>query len=286
MVKQRVIAVIVVKDSLAVQSIGFERYLPIGKPEIAAEFLNEWGVDEIVLVDIDAMREKRLIDLDLVQKVAQKIFTPLCVGGGIRTKEDIKKVLDAGADKVAVNQMLFDRDFLQEATHYFGKQCIVASVDITKKEGEYRIYDYLSRSATHDPFTFIDTLDVGEILVNVVEKDGMKSGYETALYQELTKRTNIPVIALGGAKNPYDMQALLDSVPNISAVAAANFFHYFEHSVAITKAILKKEKNRPVRHDGLLRYDDFNFDEDGRLVKKADEELEKMLFEYHEKEVI
>ena len=286
MVKQRVIAVIVVKNSLAVQSIGFERYLPIGKAEIAAEFLNEWGVDEIVLLDIDAMREKRLIDLDLVQKVAQKIFTPLCIGGGIRTKEDIKKVLDAGADKVAINQMLFDRDFLQEATHYFGKQCIVASVDITKKEGEYRIYDYLSRSATHNPFTFIDTLDVGEILVNVVEKDGMKSGYEIPLYQELTKRTNIPVIALGGAKNPYDMQALLDSVPNISAVAAANFFHYFEHSVAITKAILKKEKNRPVRHDGLLRYDDFDFDEDGRLVKKADEELEKMLFEYHEKEVI
>ena len=286
MVKQRVIAVIVVKNSQAVQSIGFERYLPIGKAEIAAEFLNEWGVDEIVLLDIDATKEGRLIDLDLVRKVAQKIFTPLCVGGGIKTKEDIKKVLEAGADKVAINQALHRSDFIQSAADYFGKQCIVASIDITKKEGKYRLYDYLTRKAMDDPFSIIETLGAGEIIVNVVERDGMKTGYEILLYQKLTALTNIPIIALGGAKNPYDMRDLLDSVPKISAVAAANFFHYYEHSVAITKAILKKEKNRPIRHDGLLRYEDFDFDEDGRILKKEDEELEKMLFEYHKKEVI
>ena len=286
MVKKRIIATIIIKNNRAVQSIGFKEYLPIGKPEIAAEFLNEWGIDEITLIDIDASREGRLIDINSVKKVANAIFTPLSVGGGIRSLDDIKYLLDAGADKVILNQSLKNSHFINQAVTYFGKQCIVASIDVLPKGQKYYLYDYLRQTTSDTLQEMIHSLDVGEFLINVVTKDGKKTGYDTTLYNRLTAITDTPIIALGGAKNPMDMRVLFDSVENISAASAANFFHYSEHSVATTKAFLKQDVNRPIRHDGTLQYANRAFDEDARVLKQEEDTLKEMLFQYHKKERI
>ena len=286
MVKKRIIATIILKNNLAVQSIGFKEYLPIGKPEIAAEFLNEWGIDEIALIDIDASREGRLIDINRVKKVANAIFTPLSVGGGIQTLDDIKRLLDAGADKVIINQSLKNSNFIEQAVDYFGKQCIVASLDVMPHAQKYYLYDYLTQSRDDTLQERVRSLHVGEFLINVVTKDGKKTGYDIALYNYLTSITDTPIVALGGAKDANDIKTLFDNANKISAASAANFFHYMEHSVAITKAYLKSDLNRPIRHDGSLQYANRAFDETARVLKQEDETLANMLFEYHEKERI
>jgi len=285
MIKKRVIATIIIKDGWAVQSIGFNNYLPVGKAEIAAEFFNEWGVDEIALIDISATRNNTLIQSETVKKVASKIFTPLSVGGGIKTIDDIRLILDHGADKVIINHALKKSDFIQKAIHYFGKQCIIASVDAIQEGKKYYRYDYLTHNFTDDLFQTLQSIQTGEILLNSVNRDGMKNGYDLELYTKALEVTQTPLIAMGGAKNPYNLRELFDKT-DLSAAAAANFFHYYEHSISITKALLKSDTNRPIRHDGLLKYNQFEFDEDGRIKKQDEEELQQMLFEHHQREII
>ncbi len=285
MIKKRVIATIIIKDGWAVQSIGFNDYLPVGKAEIAAEFFNEWGVDEIALIDISATRNNTLIQNETIKKVASKILTPLSIGGGIKTIDDIRLILDHGADKVIINHALQKSEFIQKAIHYFGKQCIIASVDAIQKEDKYYRYDYLTHNYKDNLFQTLQTIQTGEILLNSVNHDGMKNGYDLELYSRVLEVTQTPLIAMGGAKSPYDLRELFDKT-DVSAAAAANFFHYYEHSISITKAILKSDINRPIRHDGLLKYTQFAFDKDGRIKKEDEVKLQQMLFEHHKREII
>jgi len=134
---KRLIATLVIKDGLVVQSIGFKKYLPIGRPEIAVEFLNSWGIDEIIILDIDATKNERLIDVELVKRAAKKCFVPLTIGGGIKNIEHAEKLLQAGADKIAVNfGARADLSLIDELSTSYGNQFVVVGIDILK-HGHY-----------------------------------------------------------------------------------------------------------------------------------------------------
>ena len=289
MPKKRIIACLTVKDGIVVQSIGFEKYLPVGRADIAARFLDDWGVDEIVLVDIRASAEKRLISTDLVRAVSQSCYVPVTAGGGIRTSEDIRTVLQAGADKISVNSLALDGpETMWQASRTFGRQCIVASIDVEKDEhGAYRVFSRTSQAGDLDPVDCAKRAEdagAGEILLNSVERDGIKEGYDLEILERVAEAINIPVIALGGAGHPDHFAEALKQ-PFLSAAAAGNFFHFTEHSVATLKSYLVQH-GHDVRLESQAAYAQFAFQDSGRAAKRPDEQLVEMIFEHIPEEVI
>lgn len=288
MLKKRIAAVLVIKDGIVVQSLGFQRYLPVGKPAIAIEFLNHWGIDEIIMLDISATRKGYGPDFSMVRKAGQQCRVPLTVGGGITNIAQIHDLMHCGADKVSLNQAGLSRfELLRDAARVFGDQCIVASIDASWTDSGYRVYDYKEGKTL--PITPCDhakrmrDAGAGEILINSVDRDGMKTGFDFDLINQICQVVTIPVIACGGAGGP---QHLIDAIVNTSAsaIAAANFFHFFEHSVTITKA--QTRLNHPIRHETHAKYEDNQFDKCGRPLKKDDQVLESLLYLKIEKEVI
>lgn len=291
MLKKRLIATLVIKNGLVVQSIGFKRYLPIGKPEIIIDFLNQWGIDEIIMVDIDATREGRCIDPELVQKVSKKCFVPLCVGGGISSVEQIHSLIHSGADKVSLNtQSFLNPSLINEGARFFGSQCLVASIDASRNaKGELKAFIHGGKTTTSYTPSHLAHLasehGAGEILLNSIDRDGMKNGYDIELIQSVLNTTSLPLIALGGAKDPSCMKTLLEEC-DVSGVAAGNYFHYIEHSATIAKAYLSRYFPDQIRIDSYTNYSDALFDKTARLLKNEDNILQEMLFEFHPKEVI
>ncbi len=289
MLKRRVIAVVVVRDGVAVQSIGFKKYLPIGKPEIAVEFLGQWGVDEIILIDISASKCGDGPDVGMVERVAKKCFVPLTVGGGINQITHVYQLIHGGADKISLNHAL-NEDFglVTEISGVFGAQCVVVSIDVVKTPSGYRVYDYIGACETGHSARELSRLaaecGAGEILLNSVDRDGSGSGFDTILVREVCESVNIPVICAGGAGTPQHFVEVFKST-KVHAAAAANFFHFSEHSVAVTKSVLA-ENGIPIRHDTHFDYAAATLDSRGRLLKKPDIYLESLLFERLEKEVI
>lgn len=288
MLKKRITANLVVKDGLVVQSIGFRKYLPVGRPSVAIEFLNQWGIDEIILTDISATAHGKGPDFNMIRNATKKCFVPLTIGGGITHVDHIKELMHCGADKIALNQAALNNpEIITKASHIFGNQCVVVSIDGIATEHGHRVYDYLKKEVTSfSPGKFAcvnQELGAGEILINSVDRDGSYLGYDLPLINEVCNHVNIPVIACGGAKNATDMIEALKST-NASAVSAANFFHFTEHSVNITKAIIKKELE--VRIETHADYAESMFDANMRILKKQDEILEHMLYVHIEKEVI
>lgn len=289
MLKQRIIATLIIKNGIVVQSIGFENYLPVGKPKIAVEALNDWGVDEIIILDIDASKNFTCIDKNLIKELSSFSQVPITVGGGIKAEDEIKELLRSGADKVSINQeFLKNPTFLRTASQIFGVQCIIASLDIIKKDDEYFVYDYINKTPAmkmQEALQLAQTNGTGEIILNNVDRDGKKSGFDLELIQKACQISEIPIIAIGGAKNAKDMEKAL-KIKELSAIGAANYFHFSEHSVTMTKGYIKRKVFYPIRLEGHINYKNSNFDEDARLSKKDDETLLSMIFETHEKEVI
>lgn len=288
MLKKRIIANLVVKNGVVVQSIGFRKYLPVGKPEIAIEFLNQWGIDEIILTDISASAHGKGPDFKMIRNATKKCFVPLTIGGGITHVDHIKELMHCGADKIALNlAALYQTDLITEAAHIFGNQCVVVSIDGISTQDGYRVYDYMNKKATdYKPGLFANAnerLGAGEILINSVDRDGSYLGYDLELINEVCSNVNIPVIACGGAKNANDMIGALKAT-NASAVSAGNFFHFTEHSVNTTKALLKKELD--VRIETHADYSESMFDKNLRILKKHDDILEHMMYVNIEKEII
>jgi len=285
MLKRRIAAAVIVKDGIVVQSIGFQRYLPVGRPEIAVEFLSHWGADEIILLDISATRQRRVVSPELVKRVAARCLVPLAVGGGIGAVEDIERLLQAGADKVCINRALFQApEFVTAAAQKFGNQCVVASIDVAGG----MVYDYLKASTGGlDPLTFarrVESLGAGEILLNAVERDGQRGGFDVELNAVVSAGLTIPVIALGGAGTPGHFKEVFERT-NVRAACAANFFHYSEHSIIRLKAALLND-GPAVRLETSATYEDASSDGEGRLIKKSDDELERLLYIRIEKEII
>ena len=289
MLKKRVVAVVVVQDGIAVQSIGFKKYMPIGKPGIAVEFLGQWGADEIVLIDISASKRCGGPDMKMIEQVAKKCFVPLTVGGGITELSHVNQLIHGGADKVSLNQVLYENSKLvSEIGEVFGAQCVVVSIDAITTADGYRVYDYLgARETSHfvkDYARLAAEWGAGEILLNSVDRDGSGIGFDSALVSLVSDSVNIPVICVGGAGSPLHFLEIFNST-KVHAAAAANFFHYSEHSVTVTKSVLT-QGGVSIRHDTQADYSSAMFDSRGRLLKLSDADLKNLLFDRIETEVI
>jgi len=257
MLKVRVIPCLDVKDGRVVKGVNFEGLRDAGDPVEQAILYDKAGADELCFLDITASHENRGTLLDVVRRTAEVCFMPLTVGGGVRTLEDIRALLLAGADKVSINTAAVSRpEFVKEAAEKFGSQCIVAAIDAKKGEkGNYEIFTHGGRKATG-----IDAVEhakklvgygAGEILLTSMDRDGVKSGYDLELTRAVSDAVEVPVIASGGVGNVQD---LVDGVTkgHASAVLAASIFHFGEVTIAEAKSALAAAglPTRPVsEHD-------------------------------------
>ena len=243
MLKVRVIPCLDVKDGRVVKGVNFEGLRDAGDPVEQAILYDKAGADELCFLDITASHENRGTLLDVVHRTAEVCFMPLTVGGGVRTLDDIRALLLAGADKVSINTAAVSRpEFVKEAAEKFGSQCIVAAIDAKMADsGRYEIFTHGGRKPTG-----IDAVEharrltgygAGEILLTSMDRDGVKSGYDLKLTRAVADAVTVPVIASGGVGNVQD---LVDGVRegHASAVLAASIFHFGEVSVAQAKAAL------------------------------------------------
>lgn len=288
MLKKRLIAVLVVKNGLVVQSIGFRKYLPIGKPDIAVDFLNSWGIDEIVVLDIDASVQKRGPDFAMIEQLSRKNFTPLSIGGGISSVAEMKKVIHFGAEKIVINKAaLQNPELISQAVDILGRQSVIVSVDVKKLGNKYFVFsDSGSRKTSLEVTKWvrkIEELGAGEIFLNSIDRDGTKMGYDLALIKLVSRSVTIPVIVCGGAGQPKHFVQAFEN--GVVAVAAGNFFHFTEHSPVVLKAFMKSMVGN-VRIETNYDYDGFEFLADGRIAKKSEAYLDKIRFEYQAKEII
>lgn len=295
MVKKRLMGVVVVRGAvdgpgLAVQSLDFRRYLPIGRPEILVEALDRWGVDEISVVDITASREGRL-NLDLIRTLSRTCQVPLTYAGGIRSAEDMTAIVQAGADKVMIASA-FHRSpaIVGEGATLLGNQCIVVCLDVVRVEdGSLRVFDHLAGRATDDDALAaaraIEEAGAGELFLQFVHRDGSKRGYDLEAARAVAAVITIPLTLAGGVGAVAHLAEGLD-VPRVSAVAAANFLSFSEHSVTTAKRLLASRFGKVLRMDTYFDYTDAPFTEEGRVGKRDDAVLRELLFEFHPQEVI
>ena len=251
MLKKRVIPCLDVKDGRVVKGINFVDLIDAGDPVEQASVYNKNGADEICFLDITASSDKRDILLDTVKKTAECCFVPLTVGGGVRSIQDIRKLLLAGADKVSINTAAIKNpELIKESSNKFGSQCIVVAIDAKKTaENKWTVFTHGGREATElDAVEFAKLAEkngAGEILLTSMDRDGTKEGYDIELTKKISSSLNIPVIASGGVGNLEHLKdGILDG--GASAVLAASIFHFGEYSIQDAKEYLKKE-NVPVR---------------------------------------
>jgi cyclase len=251
MLKVRIIPCLDVKDGRVVKGVNFEGLRDAGDPVEQAILYDKAGADELCFLDITASHENRGTLLDVVHRTAEVCFMPLTVGGGVRTLEDIRSLLLAGADKVSINTAAVSHpEFVKEAAEKFGSQCIVAAIDAKSVgNGRYEIFTHGGRKPTGiDAVAHAKKLvgyGAGEILLTSMDRDGVKSGYDLALTRAVSDAVQVPVIASGGVGKVQD---LVDGViqGHASAVLAASIFHFGEVSIAQAKAALRAA-NIPVR---------------------------------------
>ena len=246
MLTKRIIPCLDVKDGRVVKGINFVQLTDAGDPVENAKVYDEEGADELVYLDITASHEKRNIILDVVERTAAEVFMPLTVGGGIRNLDDIRDLLNAGADKVSVNTAAVENEsLLEEAAQRFGSQCIVLAIDAKRTAsgtpGLFEVYTYGGRKPTGiDVLGWAERaerLGAGEILLTSMDKDGTRDGYDLDLTRAVSERVTVPVIASGGAgsfEHFYDAFAL----GKADAALAASVFHYRTHSIRETKTYL------------------------------------------------
>ena len=251
MLKTRIIPCLDVKNGRVVKGVNFVNLVDAGDPVEAASAYDKAGADELCFLDITASHEKRSILLDVVKRTAEKCFMPLTVGGGIRTIEDIKELLDSGADKISINTTaVIEPTFIKDASKKFGSQCIVVAIDAKKDNEGWKIYTHGGREPTGiNAITFakkVESLGAGEILLTSMDRDGTKLGYDTDLLQNITNELEIPVIASGGVGN---INHLIDGIKKggASAVLAASIFHFGEITIKEVKNKLT-EKGLNVRN--------------------------------------
>jgi cyclase len=288
MLKKRILANLVVRNGIVVQSIGFRKYLPVGKPQIAIEFLNQWGIDEIILTDISATLGKREPDYEMIEGATKKCFVPLTVGGGINSTGQIKRLMQCGADKISLNHFaLANPELITEAARIFGDQCVVVCIDVIKTDEGHRIYHHATKAVLDvTPQSWAarcQELGAGEILIQSVDRDGKYTGYDLEVIRAVCERVTVPVLCCGGARTADDFINVLHNT-NASAAVAANMFHFIEHSVNISKS--RVQQQIPIRLETHADYLANPFDNDLRLAKKDDGVLEKMLYTKIEKEII
>ena len=251
MLKNRIIPCLDVKNGRVVKGINFVDLVDAGDPVEQAKVYDEQGADELCFLDITASNENRNIILETVRKTAEKCFMPLTVGGGIRTLEDIRNLLLAGADKVSINTAaVSNKNLVKESAEKFGSQCIVVAVDAKKvKENKWEIFTHGGGKSTGlDVLKFTEEMELlgaGEILLTSMDRDGTKKGYDLDLTKKVSNLLNIPVVASGGVGNLDHLQQGIE-IGKADAVLAASIFHFGEFSIKDAKKYLDS-KGIPVR---------------------------------------
>jgi imidazole glycerol-phosphate synthase subunit HisF len=250
MLKNRIIPCLDVKNGRVVKGINFVGLKDAGDPVEQAKIYSEGGADEICFLDITASNENRDTIFDVVRETSKKCFVPLTVGGGVRSVEDIRKLLNCGADKVSINTAAVQNpDVVIQSSKKFGSQCIVVAIDAKKNDNKWEIYTHGGRTSTGiDAVEFASNMErngAGELLITSMDRDGTQIGYDIDLMSMISSRVNIPVIASGGVG---ELEHLVEGIKNgkASAVLAASIFHYGKHSIKEAKEYLKS-KGIPVR---------------------------------------
>ncbi|MDA9751559.1 imidazole glycerol phosphate synthase subunit HisF [bacterium] len=250
MLKKRIIPCLDVKNGRVVKGINFVNLKDAGDPVEQAKIYSDGGADEICFLDITASNEKRDTIYEVVERTSKKCFVPLTVGGGVRSVDDINKLLNCGADKVSINTAAVQNpDVIIESSKKFGSQCIVVAIDAKKNEEKWEVFTHGGRNNTGiDAVEFAKKMEdygSGELLVTSMDRDGTQVGYDIDLMSNISLKVNIPVIASGGVGN---LDHLADGIKlgNASAVLAASIFHYGKHSVKEAKEYLDS-KGIPVR---------------------------------------
>lgn len=250
MLTKRIIPCLDVKNGRVVKGVKFLELKDAGDPVEIAKRYNDEEADELCFLDITASHEGRGIFLDVVEKTASTVFMPLTVGGGVRTINDIRDLLNAGADKVSINTAAISNpDFVREAAEKFGSQCIVVAIDAKGVSTHFEIFTHGGRKPTGiDAVAWakkMESFGAGEILLTSMDRDGTKQGYDINLTKAIVQATSIPVIASGGVGNLEHLYEGLDA-GKASAVLAASIFHYREYTIREAKEYLSK-KGIPVR---------------------------------------
>ena len=251
MLKKRIIPCLDVDNGRVVKGVNFVDLVDAGDPVEQAKIYNAEGADELCFLDITASSDNRKTLLDVVQKTAENCFIPLTVGGGVRTLDDIAKLLHSGADKVSINTAaVHNRNLVREASNKYGSSTIVVAVDAKKvKDQKWQVFTHGGRKATDidviDYCNEVEELGAGEILLTSMDRDGTKTGFDNDLLQAITSKLCIPVIASGGVGN---LEHMYDGVAigGASALLAASIFHFGEYRIEDVKRYLA-DKNIPVR---------------------------------------
>ena len=245
MITKRIIPCLDVRNGRVVKGKNFEGIQDVSDPVEMARFYNREGADELVFYDITASVEERGLFTDILKRVASEIFIPLTVGGGINTLEDFDRVLKCGADKVSVNSgAIKNPDIIERAAKKYGDQCVVLSMDIKRVDGDFKLFAKGGRENTG-----VDALQwakdgvergAGELVVNSIDTDGVKGGFDLELQSEIAARVNVPIIASGGAGKMEDFSALFKH-KGMDAGLAASIFHYKEIRISDLKSYLKSQ---------------------------------------------
>ncbi|MBN7774139.1 imidazole glycerol phosphate synthase subunit HisF [Clostridium aminobutyricum] len=245
MITKRIIPCLDVRNGRVVKGVNFEGIQDVASPIEMAKFYNESGADELVFYDITASVEERALFTDILKEVASQIFIPLTVGGGINTIEDFDRVLKCGADKVSVNSgAIKNPELIRQAAQKYGDQCVVLSMDIKRVGERLHIFAKGGREDTGiDALEWAErgvSLGAGELVVNSIDTDGVKGGFDIEMLQAIAERVSVPIIASGGAGNTAHFLELFQ-VPGIDAGLAASIFHFKEIEINNLKQYLRSQ---------------------------------------------
>lgn len=246
MITKRIIPCLDVKDGRVVKGVNFQGLSDVSSPVELGKYYSDNGADELVFYDITASAEGRGLFTEILKEVASKIFIPLTVGGGINTVADFDRVLKCGADKVSVNSgAIRNPGLIEEAAKIYGDQCVVLSVDVKRVDGVFRVFAKGGRENTGmEALEWIHRgveSGAGEIVVNSIDTDGVKKGFDLEMLKAVLNIVNVPVIASGGAGGIGDFIELFQKLPTVDAGLAASIFHFGEVTIPDLKEALRKE---------------------------------------------
>ena len=245
MITKRIIPCLDVKNGRVVKGTNFKGLSDVSSPVELAEYYSQNGADEMVFYDITASFEERQLFTDILTEVASKIFIPLTVGGGINTVYDFDRVLKCGADKVSVNSgAIKNPQLIYDAARLYGNQCVVISADIKRVDGVFRVFSKGGRENTGmEAIEWIKRcvdMGAGEVVVNSIDTDGVKKGFDIEMLKAVREAVDVPVIASGGAGSAEDFLTLFNEIPDIDAGLAASIFHFGEVKIPDLKKMLNE----------------------------------------------
>ncbi len=246
MITKRIIPCLDVKNGRVVKGVNFEGLADVSSPVSLGKFYSDSLADELVFYDITASSEGRALFTDILTKVAKNVFIPLTVGGGINSPEDFDRVLKCGADKVSVNSgAIKNPEIISAAAQKYGNQCVVLSVDIKRVDGVFRVFAKGGRENTGmEAVSWIKSCverGAGEVVVNSIDTDGVKNGFDIEMLKAVCRAVNVPVIASGGAGKTEHFIELFKEIPDIDAALAASVFHFGEIKIKELKEALKRQ---------------------------------------------